>query len=182
MMLSIFPVLIPLISPIDPYIRVKDLPPIQRRKSLIGRTHIGIFDETVVEATVLEVTVLDDFRLDDGTGDGEDLGEHVICYSWGEVADVEMRFLGCFGVCARVDTVRLVGGHGGDDGEKANTEKGSGDGTEMRAKATTTGETRNWRPGRDERKGVEKDERRRERSYTVGEKEIEGEAALAGSM
>lgn len=123
MMLGILPILIPLIRPIHPYIRIEYLPPIQSRQRLICRTHVGVFDETVIEASMLEISILDDFRLNDGSGDGEDLGEHVVGHSRGEIADVEMGFLRCFGVLPRGDPIGLVGGHD-ERSEKLDERKG----------------------------------------------------------
>lgn len=38
----------------------------------------SLLDETVVETSVLEVSVRDDLDVLNGSGDGEDLGEHVL--------------------------------------------------------------------------------------------------------
>ena len=78
MVLRVLSVLVALVRPIDPYIRIENLAPIERGKSLVRRAHVGIFDKTVIESAVLEVAVLDDLGLHDGTSDGKDLCEHVV--------------------------------------------------------------------------------------------------------
>jgi hypothetical protein len=101
--LGVLLVLLTLVGPVHPDIRVKYLPPVEGGHGLLGRAHLGVLDETIVEPAVLEIAVLDDLGGDDRTGDGKDLGEHVVGDPGGEVADVEMGLFRRLGVLARGD-------------------------------------------------------------------------------
>jgi hypothetical protein len=112
MMLRVLFVCISLIRPIDSNIGIKQFSSIKRLESLVGCSHIRIFDESIVHTTMGEISILDNLGRDDGTGDRKDLGEHVVGYSRREVADVEMGFLGRFSDLTGSHAVRCVcGGH-----------------------------------------------------------------------
>lgn len=97
MVLCVLLVLVTLIHPVDPDFSVKDLAAVECGERLVGRAHVGVLDETIVESTVLEISVLNDFRADDGTGDSKNFGEDVIGDSGRKVADVKVGSFGSFG-------------------------------------------------------------------------------------
>ena len=79
-----------LISPIYTDLCVENFSAVERLKGSLRRAHIHVLDKAIVKAAVLVVPVGDDLDVLDWPGDGEDLGEHVLCHSGTEVADVEM--------------------------------------------------------------------------------------------
>lgn len=96
MMLCVLLVLVTLIRPVDPDLGVKDLAAVECGERLVGRAHVGVLDETIVESTMLEIPVLNDLCADDGTGDSKNLCEDVVGDSGRKVADVKVGSFGSF--------------------------------------------------------------------------------------
>ena len=83
-------ILLTLVSPVDADLGVENFAAVEGLESSLCRAHVHVLDETVVETAMLVVTVRDDFNVLDGTSDGEDLGEHVLCHSRTQVPNIKM--------------------------------------------------------------------------------------------
>jgi hypothetical protein len=79
-----------LIGPIDANLSVEDLAAVESLECSLGSTHVNVLDEPVVEATVLIIAIRNNFNMLDGTGDGEDFGEHVLGDTRAQVSDIKM--------------------------------------------------------------------------------------------
>lgn len=97
MVLCVLLVLVTLVRPVDPNLGVKDLAAVKCGERLLGRAHVGVLDETIVESTVLEISVLNNFCADDGTSNSKNFREDVVGDPRRKVADVKMGSFGSFG-------------------------------------------------------------------------------------
>jgi hypothetical protein len=87
---SVLLVLLTLVSPVDSNFGVENFAPVESLQRSLGRTHIHVFHETIVETSVLIITVGNYFDMLYGASNSKNLCQHVLRNTGTQVPDVEM--------------------------------------------------------------------------------------------